>query len=46
MKCPECFSENLIKFGKKFARDKGTGKRVKKPQFQCKDCGRITVNPL
>jgi transposase-like protein len=45
MKCPECGSNNLVKFGKKFAKDKETGERVKNQQFQCKDCGRITVKP-
>ena len=37
--CPECHSRRLIKFGIKLV------KRQKAQQYQCKDCGRITVKP-
>jgi len=43
MNCPECKSSNLIKFGRKWV--KVVGKRVQVPQYQCKDCGRITIKP-
>lgn len=39
MKCPECNSVRLIKFGKKFSN------RRLVQQYQCKDCGRITIKP-
>lgn len=38
--CPECRSYRLIKFGTKVV------KRKKVQQYQCKDCGRITVKPI
>jgi transposase-like protein len=41
--CPECGSDKLIKFGKKFAK-RGI-KRELIQQYQCKNCGRVTVNP-
>lgn len=44
--CPECKSSNLIKFGKKWHKNKETGKREQVIQYQCKDCGRITILPL
>lgn len=46
MQCPECGSSNLIRFGRKFVWGKGTGKRVRVQQYQCKGCGRITIRPL
>lgn len=45
MKCPECSSSNLVKFGKKFIKLRGSNTRVLKQQYQCKNCGRITINP-
>jgi len=46
MKCPECLSERIIKFGLKFGgKDKISGKRDKKQQYRCMECGRVTVNP-
>lgn len=42
--CPECGSEKLIKWGKRFVRQEG--KRVKTQQFQCKSCGRISIKPV
>ena len=44
IKCPECQSINLKKFGKKWV--KVDDKRQLKQQYQCNGCGRITVNPL
>lgn len=44
MKCPECGSDSLTKFGKKFVW-RGE-KREKVQQYQCRDCGRITINPV
>ena len=44
MKCPECKSDKLRKFGTKFVKE--GEKRIKKQQYQCKDCGRITINPM
>jgi len=46
MKCPECNSENLIKLGKKFSKNKETGNRKRIQQYQCKECGRITIKPI
>lgn len=46
MKCPECESENMPKFGFTWAKDKVTGQRVRVQQRQCGDCGRITRHPL
>jgi len=46
MKCPECGSPNLMKFGKKFVKDSVTGERHRVQQYQCRDCGRITVHPV
>ncbi len=43
-KCPECGSEKLIKHGIRFAGRKGN--RAKVQQYQCRDCGRITVKPI
>lgn len=43
MTCPECGSDELIKFGKRFAFR--NGERVRVQQYQCKRCGRITVKP-
>ncbi|KKM73132.1 hypothetical protein LCGC14_1413570 [marine sediment metagenome] len=45
-KCPECKSTKLIKFGKRFSRKSSTGKRRLVQQYQCKNCGRITIHPL
>ncbi len=45
MKCPECGSSELVKFGTKYIKDKSTSRRFKKQQYQCKACGRITINP-
>lgn len=45
MKCPECGSVRLIKFGKKFV-ILPAGKRERVQQYQCRDCGRITVHPI
>ena len=45
MKCPECKGMKLIKFGKKYAKNPNTGKRHIVQQYQCKNCGRITINP-
>ena len=44
MQCPECGSENLIKYGKKWATE--NGQRVRKQRYQCIDCGRVTEKPL
>lgn len=38
MKCPVCASEKLIK--------KGRCNGSKKQRYKCKDCGRITIDPL
>ena len=52
LRCPECNSEKLIKFGFKWAGSKvdiGDGekkKRIKLQQYQCKDCGRLTTAPV
>jgi transcription elongation factor Elf1 len=46
MTCPECNSDKLIKFGMKFIRDKKSNKRIRIQQYQCKNCGRITIYPL
>jgi transposase-like protein len=43
MNCPECKYDRLIKFGKKWV--KVGGVRVEVQQYQCKDCGRITIKP-
>jgi len=43
-KCPECGNENLKRFGKKWV--KVGDKRQLKQQYQCNDCGRITINPV
>ena len=37
--CPECLSTQLIKFGVKF-----NNRRIVQ-QYQCKNCGRITIYP-
>jgi transposase-like protein len=44
IKCPECKSNNLKRFGKKWV--KVDGVRQLKQQYQCNDCGRITVKPI
>ncbi len=49
--CPECKSTNLRKYGTKWVQEAvnnspQTVRRVKKQQYQCKHCGRITVHPL
>lgn len=41
MKCPECGSTRLIKYGKRFIRSK----KREIQQYQCKNCGRITIKP-
>lgn len=46
MKCPECRSTRLIKFGLKFAHDWVRGGRRRVQQYQCKHCGRITIHPV
>lgn len=43
--CPECGSDRLIRFGTKFARDTQSMKRRMVQQYQCKNCGRITIKP-
>ena len=45
LRCPECNSTKLIKFGRKFTRDRQTDKRHLVQQYQCKSCGRITIKP-
>ncbi len=45
-RCPECLSTNLGKWGSKWKKNKESGKRERVKQVICKDCGRITVNPL
>jgi DNA-directed RNA polymerase subunit RPC12/RpoP len=45
IRCPECNSTRLIKFGTKFARNARTGRRHAVQQYQCKNCGRITIKP-
>jgi len=45
LRCPECNSDGLIKFGTKFARDARSDKRRLVQQYQCKNCGRITIKP-
>lgn len=44
IKCPECQSSNLKRFGKKWVRI-GENRQLEQ-QYQCKDCGRITVKPI
>lgn len=44
LRCPECGSTSLMKFGKKFA--KREGKRIRVQQYQCQDCGRISIKPI
>lgn len=46
MKCPECGSKNLKKFGKKWSWNQDKNERERKQQYQCNDCGRVTVNPI
>lgn len=46
LQCPECGGVNLVKFGKKFKKNNETGKRENAQRYQCKDCGRITDNPV
>lgn len=52
MKCPECNSGKLVKFGFKWCSELVVEKkqskkvRVKRQQYLCNDCGRITVKPL
>lgn len=38
--CPECKSTNIKRFGVKFS----NRKRVQ--QYQCNNCGRITIKPI
>ena len=45
LKCPECNSKRLIRFGRKWMFNKKGDKRILVPQYQCKHCGRITVHP-
>jgi len=45
LRCPECGSRNLIGFGRKWKFNEKKTKRIKIHQYQCKHCGRITVNP-
>jgi len=45
MKCPECNSTRLVKFGKKFVGGPELGKRHRVQQYQCNECGRITIYP-
>ena len=45
MRCPECGSVRLIKFGKKFVKNLQMGRRYLVQQYQCKECGRITIHP-
>ena len=42
--CPECGKSNLKKFGTKWVKIEGV--RQLKQQYQCRDCGRITINPI
>lgn len=44
-RCPECDSNRLIRFGTKFVKDTQSKKRRVVQQYQCKDCGRITIRP-
>lgn len=49
LRCPEkgCGSKNVIKYGKKYRRDKTDRRKVAVLQrFLCKTCGRTTVRPL
>lgn len=43
LKCPECKSSNLGLSGKRWY--KVGGRRSKRQQYICKDCGRNTVKP-
>jgi len=43
LKCPECFEIALTKNGKRWVRRNGVRTRVQ--QYQCQECGRITINP-
>jgi transposase-like protein len=46
MKCPECGSAKLNKYGLRFvAGGKKGGKRQKVQQYQCQSCGRVTIKP-
>lgn len=46
MLCPECGSNKLIRFGKRWGKTKRTDeKRTLLQQYQCKHCGRITLKP-
>lgn len=45
LRCPECNSNRLIKFGTRFARNRQSNRRLVVQQYQCKNCGRITVKP-
>jgi len=42
--CPECNSIKLRKYGTKFVKKDGV--RIKIQQYQCRECGRVTVNPI
>ena len=46
MKCPECKSQRLNKFGTKFVMNKELKVRERKQQYQCQDCGRVTIKPI
>lgn len=50
MKCPECQSEKLIKYGWKWQSymdwNKQRSDRKRVQQYRCNDCGRVTIKPL
>jgi len=45
IKCPECKSIKRKKFGFRWGK-LANGKRVKKQQYQCNDCGRIYIEVI
>ncbi len=44
--CPKCKSTDLIKSGWKWVRGNSTPNKIRKQQYLCNHCGRITINPI
>ena len=45
LRCPECLGYYLIKYGVVYRKEENE-ERIKKQQYQCKDCGRVTIKPI
>lgn len=44
--CPKCRSTKLVKFGFRWAKASANKYKIKRQQYICNSCGKITISPI